>query len=216
MGRYDFVTILGVTEILCSFRLVLKGKTGMEIPESSRLEFLEKFSANNFALSDAEDNTSRPLNRGGITYLPLLRTLFSELYFRFTRFIRLVQTKKVISMNYGSSTSSWRRMRRVRLELLLTMRDIYSNSSLNPLLKFTSSSSRGAEFIDILLPWNISQMIIETVPISMRIVINYTMKLSIPLWIWWNVNVNWNKNMSRISQWRESHSRTNTSIRRKK
>ena len=78
----------------------------MEIPESSRLEFLEKFSANNFALSDAEDNTSRPLNRGGITYLPLLRTLFSELYFRFTRFIRLVQTKKVISMNYGSSTSS--------------------------------------------------------------------------------------------------------------
>ena len=188
----------------------------MEIPESSRLEFLEKFSANNFALSDAEDNTSRPLNRGGITYLPLLRTLFSELYFRFTRFIRLVQTKKVISMNYGSSTSSWRRMRRVRLELLLTMRDIYSNSSLNPLLKFTSSSSRGAEFIDILLPWNISQMIIETVPISMRIVINYTMKLSIPLWIWWNVNVNWNKNMSRISQWRESHSRTDTSIRRKK
>ena len=78
----------------------------MEIPESSRLEFLEKFSANNFALSDAEDNTSRPLNRGDITYLPLLRTLFSELYFRFTRFIRLVQTKKVISMNCGSSTSS--------------------------------------------------------------------------------------------------------------
>ena len=35
--------------------------------ESSRLEFLEKFSANNFALSDAEDNTSGPLNRGGIT-----------------------------------------------------------------------------------------------------------------------------------------------------
>ena len=44
-----FLTILGVTEI-CSFRLVLEGKTGKEIPESSRLEFLEKFSANNFAL----------------------------------------------------------------------------------------------------------------------------------------------------------------------
>ena len=53
-----FLTILGVIEILCSFRLVLEGKTGKEIPESSRLEFLEKFSANNFALSDAEDNTS--------------------------------------------------------------------------------------------------------------------------------------------------------------
>ena len=62
-------------EILCSFRLVLQGKTGKEIPESPRLEFLEKFLANNFALSDAEDNTSGPLNRGGIAYLPLLGTL---------------------------------------------------------------------------------------------------------------------------------------------
>ena len=71
------LTILGVTETLCSFRLVLEGKTGKEIPESSKLEFLEKFSANNFALSDAEDNTSGPLNRGGIADLPLLRTLLA-------------------------------------------------------------------------------------------------------------------------------------------
>ena len=46
------------------FQLVLEGKTGKEIPESSRLEFLEKFSANIFALSVAEDDTSGPLNRG--------------------------------------------------------------------------------------------------------------------------------------------------------
>ena len=72
-----FLTILGVIEILCSFRLVLEGKTGKEIPESSRLEFLEKFLANNFALSEAEDNTSGPLNRGGIADLPLLRTLLA-------------------------------------------------------------------------------------------------------------------------------------------
>ena len=72
-----FLTILGVMEIVCSFRLVLEGKTGKEIPVSSRLEFLEKFSANNFALSDAEDNTSGPLNRGGIADLPLLRTLLA-------------------------------------------------------------------------------------------------------------------------------------------
>ena len=39
-----FLTILGVIEILCSFRLVLEGKTGKETPESSRLEFLEVFS----------------------------------------------------------------------------------------------------------------------------------------------------------------------------
>ena len=30
-----FLTILGVTEILCSFRLVLEGKLVKEIPESS-------------------------------------------------------------------------------------------------------------------------------------------------------------------------------------
>ena len=149
------LTNLGVMEILCSFRLVLEGKTGKEIPESSGLEFLEKFLANNFAISDAEDNSFGPLNRGGIADLPLLRTrrysrftfventisnspkvprakflgsdgLFcfssiykfgsfknpfamitslSELYFRLRRFILFVQTKKVISMNYGSSTS---------------------------------------------------------------------------------------------------------------
>ena len=132
-----------VTEILYSFKLVLEGKTGKEIHESSRLEFLEKFSANNFALSDAEDNISGPLNRGGIANLPLLRTLlvtlqksressFQEVmdyyYFRICkfgsfknpfatitslsefhlriRFFSLVQTKKVISMTYGSGTSS--------------------------------------------------------------------------------------------------------------
>ena len=72
-----FLTILGVMEILCSFRLVLEGKTGKEIPESSRFEFLEKFLPNNFALSDAEDNTFGPLNRGGIADLPLLRTLLA-------------------------------------------------------------------------------------------------------------------------------------------
>ena len=97
-------------EILCSFRLVLEGKTGKEIPESSKFEFLEKFSANNFALSDAEDNTSRLLNRGGIVDLHLLRALLAihqksqeqlqepfalitslpELYFKKGRFILLV------------------------------------------------------------------------------------------------------------------------------
>ena len=72
-----FLTIFGVTEISCSFRLVIEGKPGKEIPESSRLEFLEKLSANNFALSDAEGNTSGSLNRGGIADLPLLRTLLA-------------------------------------------------------------------------------------------------------------------------------------------
>ena len=61
---------------ICSFKLVLEGKTGKETPESSRLEFNEKIFSN-FALSDAEDNTSGPLNREGIADLPLLRTLLA-------------------------------------------------------------------------------------------------------------------------------------------
>ena len=69
--------ILGVTKIACSFRLVLEEKTGKETPDSSRLEFLKTFSANNFSLSEAEDNSSRPLNRGGIADLPLLRTVLA-------------------------------------------------------------------------------------------------------------------------------------------
>ena len=57
--------------------MVVSRETGKEIPDSSRLEFIQTFSANNFALSDAEDNTSGPLNRGGIADLPLLRTLLA-------------------------------------------------------------------------------------------------------------------------------------------
>ena len=53
------LTILRVEEILGSCRLVIEWETGKEIPQSSRLEFLEKLPANNFALSDAEDNTRR-------------------------------------------------------------------------------------------------------------------------------------------------------------
>ena len=72
-----FLSILGIAKLLCNFKLVLGGKTGQKIPESSRLEFLEKRSANNFALSCAEDNTTGSLNRGSIADLHLLRTLLA-------------------------------------------------------------------------------------------------------------------------------------------
>ena len=97
-----------------------------------------------------------------------------ELYLRIRRFVLLVQTKKVISMNYGSKTCSWRPWRWVICELIFSIRDIYINSNLNPLTIFTSSS-KSTEFKDI-LPWNISQMITNTFPISTRIVFSYAMK----------------------------------------
>ena len=56
-----------VIEKLCSFILVLEKKTGEEIPDFSRLEFLEKFLRNNSGL----------LKRGGIADLPLLRKLLT-------------------------------------------------------------------------------------------------------------------------------------------
>ena len=208
-----FLTILWVTEILRSFRLVLEGKIDKEIPESSRSEFSEKFLANNFALSYAKDNTCRTVNGRGLTDLPLLKTLLaicqkswesnfwkvmdtcfssickcgslrnhlalitslSELYFRFWRFIVLVQAKKEISMNCGSSTCYWNPWRWVRFDLILMMSDIYINSNLNLLTEFTSSS-RSTEFKDI-LPWNILQMITKSVPISTKIVISYAMRI---------------------------------------
>ena len=84
--------------------------------------------------------------------------------------------KKVISMNYGSSISNWKQWRWLRFDLIFSMRNIYINSNLNPLTKLTSSN-RSTELKDI-LPWNISQMITKTIPISMGIVISYAMKQS--------------------------------------
>ena len=71
------LAILRVTEILCSFRLVLQEKTGKEIPESSRIQSLEKVFSNQLALSDAKYIILRLLNRGGIVDLPLLRIILA-------------------------------------------------------------------------------------------------------------------------------------------
>ena len=67
-----FLTILGVAEILCSFSLVLKGKTGKEIPKSSRLEF---FLSKQFFFIRRQHLGL--LNRGGIADLTLLRILLA-------------------------------------------------------------------------------------------------------------------------------------------
>ena len=66
--HYDLFSHLGNYKPI--IRLVLEGKTSKEIPQTSRLEFLKRFSANNFPLSDGEDKTSGLLNRRGIADLP--------------------------------------------------------------------------------------------------------------------------------------------------
>ena len=100
--------------------------------------------------------------------------------------ILLVPMKKVISMNYGS-TSCWKPWRWVSLDLIFSIRDVYINSNLNPLTKFMSSS-RSIELKGI-LPCRISQMITKTISIITRIVISYAMKQGIPLSIWWKAGL---------------------------
>ena len=68
-----FLTNLRVTRRLCNLKLVIEGKTGKQIPESSGLDF----SANDFALSDAAKKTSDPLSRGCTADLPLLEALLA-------------------------------------------------------------------------------------------------------------------------------------------
>ena len=70
-----FLANLAVAWMLFSFRLVLEGKAGKEISESSRFQFLEKFLANSCALKEIEYNTPGWLNIGDIADLPLLGIL---------------------------------------------------------------------------------------------------------------------------------------------
>ena len=74
---YDLFKHLGSYRNILQFQTSSGRENRLKIPESSGLEFLETFSANNFALSDVQDNISGPLNRGGIADLLLLRTLLA-------------------------------------------------------------------------------------------------------------------------------------------
>ena len=51
-GYYDLFNHPRCYKNIMQFQISFKGKTGEEIAASSRIEFLEKFLANNFALSD--------------------------------------------------------------------------------------------------------------------------------------------------------------------
>ena len=120
----------------------------------------------------------------------------------------------MISIIYGSSTSNWKPWKWMRFDLIFMMRDMYINSNLDLLTKF-STRSRSTEFKGI-LPWNISQVITKTVPISIRIAISCAMKRVIPFCVWRKNDGNWDKNMIRVSLSREGDCRTNTSAIRNK
>ena len=137
-------------------------------------------------------------------------TSLSTFYFRIRRFFLLEQTKKSLLWamvapqaveNHGDKT----------LDLIFRMINLCINSNLDPPTNI-SSSSRRTEFKDI-LPWNIFWVITKTIPTSTEIVTSYAIKC-ILFWVWLKVSGNWDNNMIRMSQWRESHYRTNACIRR--
>ena len=229
---------MGVTKILCSFRWVQEGQTGKETCSikirvirnvfSKQLCFIwctrQAVEWRRYSRFTFVKNTISNLPK-----VPTVKFLGSDRLFyfisicKFGRFQNPLSTlltclnftldSEVFSVgtnekrdfyNYGSSTNYWKPWRWMRINLILAMSDIYINYNLNPLTKFTSSS------------WNISHMITKTVPISKKIVVSYTMKGAYRLEFWWKVDGNWDKNMIRISQWRESHCRTTTSVRRER
>ena len=112
----------------------------------------------------------------------------------------------------------WKQHKQLKtMEMSETWSDIFYEGYIHqlqpestPKLTSTSRSTK----LKIILPWNIYRLITKTISISMRIVISYAMRWGILLWIWWNINGNWDNNISRVSQWRESHCRIHTSMRR--
>ena len=194
----------------------------IELRRHSRLTFVENTINNSPKIQSYFLGSDRPFCFISICKFGSFKKSFtmiaslSELYCRFRRFG--TNKKSDCYELHGSSKSSWKPWRWVRLEQIFTIRDIYINSNTNLITKFTSSS-RSTKFKDI-LPWNISQMILEMTAISTRIVISNAMKQGIPFWVWRKVIGNWDKHiyipMEAIFQWWESHCGTNTSAGREK
>ena len=76
---YDLLNHLGSYKNIIQFQIssARENRQRDQDYSSLRLEFLEKFLTNKFALSDAEGNTSRSLKRVGIADFPLLNTLLA-------------------------------------------------------------------------------------------------------------------------------------------
>ena len=158
------------------------------------------FSANNIALSDAEYSTSKLLNIGSIANLPFLRTPFtkspeSQVSGKWYTFFSLafacfVASKTLLQwlvtcLNLTLDADfifCWWKQKQWFLcqqhkqlkimEMSEAWPDIYDDEYI--LIMFFSSS-RSTKFKNI-LPWNISQMIMKTIPSSTRIIMSYEIK----------------------------------------
>ena len=93
-----FLTILGVTEILCSFRLVLEVKTGKEIPESSRIDFLEKCFQQTILLYQMQKITT-PVRVRQLAYIAYVTYTYVA-FFHTPTFIGICYTYIILDIAY--------------------------------------------------------------------------------------------------------------------
>ena len=76
-GFYDLFNHLGSYRKIMLFQIKSRRENRSRDTWIIKIRVARKVSANNFTLSDAEDNISKLLNRRSIAYLPLLRTLLA-------------------------------------------------------------------------------------------------------------------------------------------
>ena len=190
--------------------------------------------ANNFSLPEAEDNTSGPMKRGGIADLPLLPKVPRAEILRCDRLLLYWNI-----CEFGSFQNPFAVVM-AYLKLKLDSEDLFCWYKLKMWFLWAMATVPAAEnhgdderdftwylwweiytsipiWTHSPIHWQqlkiITEMITKTILTITRIVIGYTMKKGIPFWVWQTVNENWN-NIIKISQERESHCTTNTSIKR--
>ena len=138
----------------CFIRCRRQHVWGVEWKRNSRFTFVENTISNSpkiprvkFLWSDGLFCFSS-ICKFGTLLEQLLAFLNFNCNFRLRRFILLLQTKKVISMNYGSSANSWKPWRWVRLDLILTW-GIYT---LIPTWTHSQNSPAAAEAMNLKIP----------------------------------------------------------------
>ena len=168
-------------------------------------------------MSEAESNTSGPFNRVGIADL-----LFFEKTITYTpkvTRIKILESDRLCFISIGkcgkfkspfakfaglSEIQFWFRYLPLRADEISDFSELFS--------KF-SRGRRGTKIKDV-LPCNIFQIIMKTIPMHATIVISCVMKRGINFWFWKRLNENWDNNMTITSQWRESYCRTITRARK--
>ena len=137
------------------------------------------------------------MNRGGIADLSLLRTLLAICQkSRERRFWEVIDS--FVLSAYASLVALWTLLQRLLVYLIVKTKK-------NNFFELWQQHKQ-LKTMEMSVAW----------PDTNQDEIHHKLynETGIPCWVWGNVSGNWDNNMIRISPWRESHCRTNASIRR--